>query len=123
MSFLYSRFKSLEFRDPNNLETIIYTHSVAPHKPITLCVAQPSTLFYAVKQHNQPSYIYRLDCSGAILTLCQSIYPYHHNIYSMSYVKHINENILAIVAGNGLQTFQIDTGAVKWRKKDIQLPG
>ena len=41
----------------------------------------------------------------------------------MSYMKHINENLLAISVGNGMQTFQLDTGLVKWWKKYIQLPG
>ena len=123
MSFFSSWMKKLEFRDPNNLETVIYTHSVAPHQPCTLCVAPPSTLFYVDNRYNKPSNIYRLDCSGGIPRLCQSIGPYDHSIYLMAYMKYINENLLAIVVEKRLQTFQIDTGLVKWRKKVIQLPG
>ena len=123
MSFFPSWMKKLEFRDPNNLETIIYTHSVAPHQPCTLCVAPPSTVFYVNYQLGEPSNIYRLDCSRATPTLCQSIGPYDHKIYFMAYIKYINENLLAIVVDKELQTYQIDTGLVKWRKKDIQLPG
>ena len=122
MSFLSSIFGRLEFRDPSNLETIIYTHSVAPHNPFALCAAPPSTLFYVDNQPGKRSNIYSLDCSRATPTLCQSIGPYDHHIYSMAYIKYINENLLAIVR-NGLQTFQLDTGVVKWWKKDIQLPG
>ena len=114
--------KKLEFRDPNNLETIICTYSVAPHQPCTLCVAPPSTLFYVDYQLGGPSKIYSLDCSGATPTLCQSIGPYDHSIYSMSYIKYINENLLAIVVDKELQTFQIDTCLVKWGKRYIQFP-
>ena len=123
MSFVSSSFKRLEFRDPNNLETIIYTHSAAPHKPYELCAAPPSMLFYVDNQHTNMSNIHRLDCSGATPTLCQSIGPYDHSIYFISCMKYINENLLAITVEKGLRTFQIDTGSVKWEKKDIQLPG
>ena len=123
MSFLSSIFRRLEFRDPRNLETIICTYSVAPHRPFRLCVAPPSTLFFVDYQSGRPSNIYSLDCSRTTPTLCQSICPYDHNIYSMSYVKYLNENLLAIAVDKGIQTFQLDTGVVKWWKKDIQFPG
>ena len=123
MSFLSSNFNRLELRDPNNLQTIVYTHSVEPHRPYTLCVAPPSTLFYADNQFKKPSGIHRLDCSEEMPTLCQSIGPYDYHIRSISYMKYFNENILAIAFDHELQTFKIDTGKVKWIKKDIHLPG
>ena len=115
--------KKLEFRDPRNLETIICTYSVAPHQPCTLCVAPPSTLLYVDHQLGGPSKIYSLDCSRATPTLCQSIGPYDHSIYFMAYIKYINENLLAIDVDKGMQIFQLDTGLVKWGRKDFKLPG
>ena len=94
-----------------------------PHEPCTLCVVPPSTLFYVNDPIFIPSSIHSLDCSGATPTLCHSIGPYDHKIYSMSYVKYLNENLLAIPVDKGMQTFQLDTGVVKWGRKDIQLPG
>ena len=113
----------LEFLDPNNLQTVIYTHSVKPHEAALLCVMPPSTVFYADNKHDEQSYIHRLECSGQTPIVCQSIGPLSHHVCGLSYVRYLNENLLVISVTRRLQTFKIDTEGVKWGKKDIQVPG
>ena len=109
----------LEFRDPNNPQTVIYNHSVKPKTARTLCVVPPSTVFFTdpLKQ-----YIHRLDCSGSMPTVCQSIACDYH-IIDICYVKHFHENILITAPSEGLQAYSTVTGQVKWNKIDILSPG
>ena len=36
----------ISFRDADDLDRVLYTHSVAPHKPAVMCSATPSSLMY-----------------------------------------------------------------------------
>ena len=116
---LLSSLDFLEFCDPNNPQTVTHTHSVKPKTAMSLCVVPPSTIFFAdfLKR-----YVHRLDCSGSMPTICQSI-AYDCEIIDICYAKHSHENLLIVAGDERLQAFQADTGQIKWSNKDVHLSG
>ena len=121
----------MEFRDPDNLPTVVYRYSVMPYKAAALCVAPPSTLFcvspssklfYVQDQGGKSSIIRRLDCSGSKVTVSQSIKVCDNRLSSLSYLKYYEEELLVVITTNEMQAFKLATAEVKWSKNEIQLP-
>lgn len=54
--------KCIEFRDANDLNRVIYTHSVGTHQPGVLCAASPTVLLYEDFASNRRE-VHWLDCS------------------------------------------------------------
>ena len=60
MNYNFSPFQEICFRDADNLDRILYTHSVAPHDPYRMCSATPSKLLYVDTPTNE---VHWLDLS------------------------------------------------------------
>ena len=53
--------KQIDFRDADDLRTVVYRHQVAPHRPLALSALYPSTLVY-LDQNSRPRKVHWVDC-------------------------------------------------------------
>ena len=57
----YRKLKQIDFRDADDLRTVVYRHQVAPHRPLALSALYPSTLVY-LDQNSRPRKVHWVDC-------------------------------------------------------------
>ena len=91
----------LEFFDASDLSKTFYTHVVAPHEPVMLCTATPSSLLY-VDWSNLPFEVHWLDLSDAQPKPAAEISFIHtqqRNIRDMCYVQNGDKELLIVAVG------------------------
>ena len=110
----------IEFLDLNNLDQIVYTHSVAPNNSDTLCQASPSVLLYiggtvACRE------IRWLDCSTIPPKESQvNVLPMTTPIWNMCFdrqeASHKRLVIFTARGPEGIHAYNIDTKSIDWIK-------
>ena len=117
--------KCIEFRNMKKLSQILYTHSVAPHKPGRLCTVGSSMLLYK-DQSKELCDIHWLDCNeGKPKFLKEKFFTTSLLVLrDMIGVRNGSEELIIIGAGslNGIHSYSTTTGGLKWRMKG-KLPG
>ena len=106
----------IEFRNANNLSQILYTHSVAPHKPGTLCTVGSSFLLYEDRS-KEPSDIHWLDCNESKPKLLKekSFIISLPSILDMTGVQNgAEELIIGSSYGNGVHCYSTAKRSLKW---------
>ena len=112
----------IEFRDVEDLDSVIYTHSVAPHWPRRMCTgATPSTLMYVER-----STVHCLDLSGSEPKPAAGK-PVTHTkqklIYDTCCMKDGDKQLLVVAAGDeGIYAYNMGTDELEWSAKG-KLPG
>ena len=60
--FCCRKLRQIDFRDADDLQTVVYRHQVAPHRPLALSALYPSTIIY-LDQNSRPRKVHWVDCS------------------------------------------------------------
>ena len=114
----FSTGEKIEFRDLNDLKTVIQAHKVAFHESGRLCVSSPSTLLYE-NQSNFPGEIHMLDCTGSEPKPVDGknvIQIQQINIYDMCVVPDIDRELLVAADGySGVYAYNTVTDELEWR--------
>ena len=108
--------QSIEFRDTNDLSRIIYTHSVAPHRPEHLCTVGSSFLLYEDESKN-PCDIHWLDCNGSMPKLLteKSFTASLQVLWDMIGVRNsTDEQVVGIQGISGIHCYSTATKSLKW---------
>ena len=117
--------QKIEFRDVNDFNQILLTHSVAPHNPEALYAVTPSTLLYT-DSSKSPRDIHWLDLSELQPKPAAGkrvIHTKQHKIYDMCCTQDGDEQLLVVTARHdGLFAYNTITGKLEW-KVDGKLPG
>ena len=121
--FFYSKKCVIEFRDQNDLNKILHTHSVAQKHSGILYQVSPSVLLYICGTAVKPE-IHWLDCSTIppkedcqknIIVLAENMFR------NMCFVEEeINRKCLLIVAPRGPQgihAYNMETNSLQWKKE------
>ena len=115
----------LEFFDASDLSKTFYTHVVAPHEPVMLCKATPSSLLYA-DWSKIPFEVQWWDLSDAQPKPAAGkrvIHTQQRNIRDMCYVQNGGKEFLIIAAGReGVFAYNTLLDKLEW-KLDGTLPG
>ena len=108
--------KCIEFRNTNNLSQILYSHSVAPHKPGRLCTVNSFMLLYQ-DLSKKPREIHWLDCNESKPKLLKE----KSFIISLPYIHYITgvqigaeELIIGSSCENGIHCYSTATKSLKW---------
>ena len=118
--FCYSRKNFIEFRDLNNLDEILYTHSVARNKPGRLFPVSPSILLFGCGTVEGPE-IHWLDCSAIPpkeVSQKNVIFPTENIIWEMCFVNEEKnrKRLIIITAGNErIYAYNVDTKSLEWK--------
>ena len=125
MQCIFRSEQKIEFRDVNDFNQILLTHSVAPHKPGILYAVTPSTLLY-VDGSKSPFEVHWLDLSELQPKQAAGkpvIHTKQTIIYDMCCTQDGDKQLLVVAAGNGgLYAYNTHTGELEW-KVDRKLPG
>ena len=116
MNYNFSPFKEICFRDADNLDRILYTHSVAPHDPYLMCSATPSTLLYVDEPTAE---VHWLDLSesqpkpGAGKSVIHLGSGFNQDMFFVQ----TGDKSLLVVAGNvdGISAYNTETGNPEYR--------
>ena len=122
--FYYSKKGIIQFRDPNNLDSILYTHYVALARPVQPCQVSPSVLLF-VSGPVARSEICWLDCSTIPpkqKSQKKIIFPAAIKFQDMCFVsgKQMNRKRLLIVTSvgpEGIHAYNVDTKSLDWIKE------
>ena len=121
--FFYSKKCVIEFRDKNDLNKILHTHSVAPKQPGLLCQVSPSVLLYICGTVARPE-VHWLDCSSIPPEEdCQKniIFLAANMFRNMCFVREeINRKCLVIVTAqgpHGIHAYNMDNNSLEWKKE------
>ena len=121
--FCYSKKGVIEFRDLNNLDKILYTHSVAPKKPGRLSQVSPSVLLYVCGNLVKPE-LHWLDCSvipPKENRKKDNIFPAAISFWEMCFVsEETNRKRLIIISPEvpqGIHAYNVDTNSLEWKKE------
>ena len=108
LSFRFSSQMKIRFRDVENLDRVLYTHSVAPYQPGRMCTgATPSTLMY-VNLSTIPVQVHCLDLSGSDPKPAVGkpvIHTQQGWIDDMCCVKDGDKQLLVLAAEEGLHAY------------------
>ena len=130
----YFRSKpKIEFRDLNDFNQILLTHSVAPHEPGALYAVTPSTLLY-VDSSKSPTEIHRLDLSESQpkpTAWKRFIHIKQNYILDMCCSQDGDKELLIVTEIDGLFAYNTNTNKLEWKvdrkppgmEKDIYLGG
>ena len=115
----------IEFRDVNDFNQIVLTHSVAPHEPSFLHAVMPSTLLY-VDSSKSPRELHWLDLSESQPKPSvgrRTIHIKQKFIYDVCCTQDGGEQLLVVTARHdGLFAYNTNTGKLEW-KVDRKAPG
>ena len=115
----------IKFHDANDLNRILYTHMVAPHKPGVMCAATPSILLY-VDASKSPRDVHWLDLSESKpkLAVGKRVIHSQQDIFrDMSFTKDGDKQLLLVAGGDGgLLAYDTETDKLKWKVEEM-LPG
>ena len=116
----------IEFRDADDLDSVIYTHSVAPYWPGRMCTgATPSTLLY-VDTSTAPFQVHCLDLSGSEPKPAAGksvIHIRQYGIEDMCCMKDGDKQLLVVASRyRGLYAYNMGTDQLEW-KVEGKLPG
>ena len=110
--------QKIEFRDVNDLNQILLTRSVAPHRPSTLYADTPSTLLY-VDGSRSPFEVHWLDLSESKPKPAAGkriIHITQNDIYDMCCAQDGDEQLLIVAARHhGLFAYNTNTGKLEWK--------
>ena len=108
----------IEFRDVDDFNKILYSHSVASHTPTTLETIASSTLLY-VDGSKAPFKVYRLDLSESKPKLApeKQVIPTQQTFVEDMCFVHYGDKQLQVVAarGAGLFAYNAETNKLEWK--------
>ena len=120
-SFNFSEEQKIEFRDVSDLGCILYTHSVAPHKPGELGSITPSTLLYVNETgyNSEIYYLYLKELHTKLIVKGKVIHTEEEYILDMCFDADKQLMVaIAIYSGsssdNQLSTYNTETGKREW---------
>ena len=116
-SLSFSASSKIDFRNRENLNEIVLTHSVAPHQPAALCSISPSVLVYEDTSKN-PRQLHWLDC-GEVKPRLLGITANTDltGVQDMCIVESENEKLLIVISyyEHGLiHAYNSVNGQLKW---------
>ena len=103
----------------NDLKTVIYTHSVAPHHPGCLCVSSSLSALLYEDWSKDPPQAHMLDCTGSqpkSLDGKNVIGTQQNSIPDMCLLDEGDKQLLvAVGGGSGMYAYNTVTDELEWR--------
>ena len=134
MQYIFRSGQKVEFRDVNDFNQILLTHSVAPHKPGALHAVTPSTLLY-LDGSKSPFEVHWLDLSESQPKPAagkQVIHIKQNDIYDMCCAQDGDKQLLILADGQQeLLAYNTNTDKLEWKahrkppgmEKDMEVIG
>ena len=103
-----------------DLDEVVHSYSMAPHRPGRLCTIPPATLLFEDKSRF-PRKIHKLDCTVLPVNTSNQTRPIEtlmNNIWDISYTEHEEKQLVLITNGyEGLFAYNGCTGELEWTVK------
>ena len=104
-------------RDVKDFNQILFTHSVAPHKPGALHAVTPSTLLYedSSKSHIEIHWLHLSELQPKPAVGKRVIHKKLKYILDMCCLQDEGEQLLVLAAGNNLLAYNTHIGKLEWK--------
>ena len=111
----------IEFRDAEDLNTVVLDHSVAPHNPFELCTSSKTTLWYESYSHLKHSELYQLKHESSLCPTSDAIHVSFRPgeiMYDMCHIEAGDKSLLVTANGmGGLTAYNTNTKKLVWSKE------
>ena len=115
----------IEFYDIQNLNELVLSYSVAPHRPGAMCTVSQTSLLY-VDLTEQPRGVKALDCSTPHPQAATSVNVSSirlNGLLNLCYVKDRNKHLVVTTHDwKAVSAYDVTSGELEWTVKG-QLPG
>ena len=122
---LFSEEQKIKFQDANDFNKILYSHSVAPHRPTILQTIASSILIYldVSKQPTEVHWLHLYDSKPKAAAAKYVIPTQLSRVHDMCVIQDADKQLFVVAADiEGLFAFNIETGNLEW-KVDENVPG
>ena len=115
---LFRNEQKIEFRDVNNFDKILHSHSVAPHTPTKLDTIAASTLIY-LDVSKEPTEVHWLDLNESKPKPAAGKCVIHTQVNitdDICFVQYGDKHLLVVAARKaGLFAYNTDTNKLEWK--------